>query len=87
MTEAQKIARAERKVQEIMGFYIHLGVFAVVMTLLFGLNFTDESWWVQYPLAGWGAGILAHWWAVFRNGAELLTRWQLRKIYELKSQM
>jgi hypothetical protein len=57
------------------------------MTLLVVLNLTDPVWWVQWPFAGWGAGLLAHWWAVFGPGAEVITRWQLRKIYEIKSQM
>ena len=87
MTEAQKIARAERKVRAITGFYIHGAVFAVVMILLAVLNLTDPVWWVQWPLFGWGAGLAAHWYAVFGQGAERLQRWQLRKIYELKSQM
>ena len=87
MTEAQKIARAERRVREITGLYIHTGVFAVVMLLLIGLNFTDPNWWVQWPLFGWGVGLAAHWYAVYGRGAEMLRRWQLRKIYQLKSQM
>jgi hypothetical protein len=87
MTEAQKIARAERRVNDMMGFYIHLAAFVAVMTLLVVLNLTDPVWWVQWPFAGWGAGLLAHWWAVFGPGAEVITRWQLRKIYEIKSQM
>jgi len=87
MTEAQKTARAERKVRAMTGFYIHFAAFAVVMALLFALNFTDPVWWVQWPFLGWGVGVLAHYWAVFGRGANMLTRWQLRKIYEVKNQM
>lgn len=87
MTEAQKIARAERRVRAMTGFYIHLAVFVVVMALLFVLNFTDKEWWVQWPLLGWGAGILGHWWGVFGQGSDRLARWQLKKIYEIKNQM
>lgn len=87
MTEAQKIARAERQVQAMTGFYIHLAAFVVVMALLFVLNLTDANWWVQWPLVGWGLGILGHWWAVFGQGGDRLARWQLKKIYEIKSQM
>lgn len=87
MTEAQKIARAERKVRAITGFYIHAIVFSVVMVLLFALNFTDDSWWVHYPLLGWGAGVLTHAWAVFSDFGERLAKWQLKKIYMMKSQM
>ncbi|MFV0296642.1 MAG: 2TM domain-containing protein [Hyphomicrobiaceae bacterium] len=87
MMEAQKVMRAERKVQEITGLYIHTAVFALVMPMLIALNFTDPNWWVQWPLIGWGAGLAAHWYAVFGRGSEMLRRWQLKKIYELKSQM
>ena len=87
MTEAQKIARAERKVRAMTAFYIHAAVFGFVMLILFGLNFTDDAWWFQYPLIGWGIGVLAHAWAVFGGGGERLARWQLKKIYELKSHM
>ncbi len=87
MTEAQKIARAERRVQDMTGFYIHLAVFVAVMAMLVVLNLTDPVWWVQWPLLGWGVGMLAHWWAVFGPGADMLRRWQLKKIYEMKSQM
>jgi len=87
MTEAQKIARAERKVQAMTGFYIHLATFVIVMFMLLALNFTDPVWWVQWPLVGWGLGVLAHYWFVFGHGAEMLAKWQLKKIYEIKSQM
>jgi hypothetical protein len=87
MTEAQKTARAMERVRALTGFYIHAAVFVVVMALLFALNLTDPDWWVQWPLAGWGIGLAAHAWAVYGPGAERLKRWQLRKTYELKSQM
>lgn len=88
MTEAQKIARAERRVRAMTGFYIHLAVFVAVMALLLVLNLMDTSdWWVQWPLLGWGLGVAGHWWAVFGQGSDRLARWQLKKIYEIKSQM
>jgi hypothetical protein len=87
MTEAQKIARAVQRVRALTAFYIHAAVFAAVMPVLIALNFTDPEWWVHWPLGGWGVGLVAHAWAVFGSGAEMLRKWQLRKIYELKSQM
>ncbi|MBS0244924.1 MAG: 2TM domain-containing protein [Proteobacteria bacterium] len=87
MTEAQKTARAADRVRDLTGYYIHLAVFTLTMVVLFALNMTDPDWWVQWPLFGWGLGVAAHTWAVFGGGAEKLRRWQLRKIYELKSQM
>ena len=87
MTEAQKTARAVAQMRDLLGFYIHAAAFVGVMPVLFLLNFTDPEWWVQWPLAVWGAGLAAHGYAVFGQGAEMLRRWQLRKIYELKSHM
>lgn len=87
MTEAQKVARAAERVRDLTAFYIHAAVFALVMPVLFALNFTDPEWWVHWPLVGWGIGLIGHTWAVFGPGAEMLRRWQLRKIYELKSHM
>lgn len=87
MTEAQKTARAVQRMRDLLGFYIHAAAFVGVMPVLFLLNFTDPEWWVQWPLAVWGTGLVAHAWAVFGQGAEMLRRWQLRKIYELKSSM
>ena len=87
MTEALKTARALQRVRELTGLYIHAAVFAVVMPVLFLLNLTDPEWWVQWPLGGWGLGLALHAWAVYGRGAERLRRWQLRKVYESKSQM
>lgn len=87
MTEAQKTARAVQRMRDLLGFYIHAAIFAAVMPVLFLLNLTDPDWWVHWPLAGWGVGLMIHAWAVFGSGAEKLRRWQLRKIYEIKSQM
>lgn len=51
----QAIRRARR------GFYIHLFVYLAVITGLVVINYlTGGPWWVQWPLIGWGIGILFH---------------------------
>ena len=71
-----------------MAFYIHLAVFVVVMTLLFVLNATAGNvWWVQWPLLGWGFGVLIHGFAVFGKAPDFFREWQLRKIHEIKQSM
>lgn len=87
MTEAQKTARAVQRVQELTGFYIHAAVFAFIIPVLFALNMTDPHWWVQWPVLGWGVALGVHAWGVFGTGHDWVKRWQLKKIYELKSQM
>ena len=89
MDPHEKLVRAQRKVEEIMGFYIHLAVFAVVMALMLVINGMDnaDGWWVQWPFLGWGLGLLAHAWVVFGRTPNLIANWQLRKIREIKERM
>ena len=83
--EQLKFARAKRDVAAIKGFYIHLAVFALVMALLFVINLaTGSVWWVQWPLIGWGAGVAAHGVAVFGRVQRWVSRWEARKLQELK---
>jgi 2TM domain-containing protein len=46
-----------------------------------------EVWWALWPFVGWGVGVVAHGLAVFGNMPNFITRWQLRKIKELKDRM
>jgi uncharacterized membrane protein len=49
------------------GFYIHLTVYLAVNALLVCINLltTPDRLWCQWPLLGWGIGLLAHALAVF----------------------
>ena len=94
MTYQDKLARAKQRVEAITGFYIHLGIFVVVMMMLVVIDaMTGPGWWVQWPFLGWGIGILAHAAAVFGTRPQSIfgrmqqriTTWQLRKIRELSS--
>ncbi len=88
MDEQAKLARAKQKVEAMMGFYIHLIVFTLVIILLFAINYADgPDWWVQWPLLGWGIGIAVHAFAVFGRMPNRITLWQLRKIRDLKERM
>ena len=88
MNEHDKAVAAERQVEAITAFYIHLSVFLVVIGILVAVNFlTTSTWWVQWPFLGWGIGILAHAFAVFGRKPAFVTRWQLRKIRDIKDSM
>jgi hypothetical protein len=58
---ARKMSKARK------GFYIHLTAYVLVNALLVGVNLatTPDRFWFQWPLLGWGVGILAHGTAVF----------------------
>jgi len=52
------------------GLYIHFTTYVVVNSLLVAVNFatTPDRLWVQWPLLGWGVGLLAHTTAVLTRG-------------------
>jgi hypothetical protein len=87
--EEDKLDRARRGVAAIKGFYTHLLVYVLVMALLSFINIaTGSVWWVQWPLLGWGTGVLAHGLAVFGQvPPRWVSNWEARKIEELKDKM
>jgi 2TM domain len=67
MDEKQKYRLARKRVEAKIGFYIHAGVFVAVNLLLVAINLTtspNEIWFI-YPLGGWGAGLLLHFFLAF----------------------
>jgi hypothetical protein len=93
VNEHEKAAKAAQMVEAMTGFYIHFIVYALVIALLLAVNYfaTPEVWWVQWVFLGWGIGVLGHALLVFGSSpsakGNALTRWQLRKIKELKDKM
>jgi hypothetical protein len=88
MDEQEKLARARQQVAALKGFYIHLAVFVLVMAVLFIINLaTASSWWVQWPLLGWGIGVLAHGVAVSGRVSQAVTDWEARKTKQLIDRM
>jgi hypothetical protein len=91
MDENQKLIEVKRRVGAIKGFYIHLSVFVMVMAMLTVINLASgASWWVQWPLLGWGIGLLAHALGVYGPagwlgglGGWLGPDWEQRKVKQL----
>ena len=50
-----------------IGFYIHLLIYGLVTLLLFGIAImhSPSTYWVEFPLLGWGLGLLMHGFIVF----------------------
>lgn len=79
---------AKRRVEAIKGFYIHFGIFALVICGLLAINMsTGPDWWVQWPFLGWGAGVLAHGLGVFGGSHNLIANWEAKKIASEKSRL
>ncbi len=86
MTGHDKLRRAEDQVDAVIGFYVHLAVFAVMMAIMIALNVrSGGGWWVQWPALGWGFGVFGHALAVFGRMPRALARWRLRKIHRLQA--
>ncbi len=62
MNNHTDVARARKLVNARLGFYIHLTVFVLVNALLIVINLvtSKDRLWFQWPLLGWGFGILVH---------------------------
>ena len=77
--------KAQKKVEEIKGFYANLFSYVIIITVLAILNLSTspEHWWFLYPAMGWGLGVAAHGMSVFNYMPFLGSGWEDRKIKEL----
>jgi hypothetical protein len=69
MEKSEAYVRAERKVKARMGFYTHLGIYAVVNALFFLGSWKDTGTygfaWFTWPLWIWGGCVILHFLSVF----------------------
>ena len=88
MNDNANLNLAKRQVAAIKGFYIHLAVFVLVMGILLAIDATTgPGWWVQWPLLGWGAGLLAHAFVVFGQSPSMVANWEARKVEAVKRRL
>ena len=75
-------SEAFRHVQKLRRFYIHLIQYAFVIPVLWGINLYTNSHnlWAIWPTLGWGSGLLAHAFGVFRPTALLGPQWERREV-------
>ena len=86
-TTDESYIEAKKKVKIIRGFYIHLGIFLLVNTIvllvLSMIESNDDMFWEYYPIAGWGIAIALHYFLVFGFDYVFGKNWEERKIREL----
>ncbi len=84
-TEQMSFLKAQKKVEEIKGFYGNLGGYIIVMIVLAVVNLLTypQFLWFLFPAAGWGIGVLIHGLAVFDYLPFLGSDWEERKIREI----
>ena len=73
--------RAQARVDEIKGFYIHLICYLLVNPFLIYVNYVTywDFKWFWFALGGWGIGLATHALTVFGFGKN----WEQRKIRKL----
>jgi len=72
--------RARKRVEELRGFYTHLGVYLAIMLGLFLINIlaNPRVLWFLWPAIGWGVFVLFHGVTVWLEGG-VGRRWEERK--------
>lgn len=77
--------KAQKKVEDIKGFYGNLMSYIVVIAGLAVLNMltSPSHLWFLYPAIGWGIGVAVHGISVFNYIPFLGREWEERKIQEL----
>lgn len=80
--EYERYQEAAKKVKEIKGFYSHLTIYILVISLLIYINlkYTPQHIWFIWSAAGWGFGLLGHASKVFNWFPFLGKDWEEKKI-------
>ena len=82
---------ARRYVGQLRAFYIHAGIYAASMLIMFAVNLLTNlsagiagdwtAWWSAWALLGWGLGIVVHGLVVWLNRPLLASStWEQRQI-------
>jgi len=77
--------KAQKKVEEIKGFYGNLFSYIIIISALAMLNLytSPGHWWFLYAALGWGVGVAIHAMSVFNFIPFLGSGWEERKIKEM----
>lgn len=80
--EQDRYYRAQKKVEEIKGFYGHLVSYIVVNAGLLTLNLvtSPQELWFFWPLLGWGVGLFFHAMRAFDWSPFFSKEWEARKL-------
>jgi len=91
--EAQRLERARKKVQSIMGFYKHLAAYVIVNLFLIAMKWFNLDPGEEFFTFGtfstaffWGIGLIFHGVGVFGTNIFLGRNWEERKIQQYMEQ-
>ena len=82
--EYERYQKARKKVKEIKGFYSHLTVYILAISVLtyINLKYTPEYIWVIWSAVGWGFGVFGHASKTFNWVPFFGKDWEEKKIQE-----
>jgi hypothetical protein len=83
--EQSSYYKAQKRVEDLKGFYSNLTAFIIINTGIAVLNLatSPEYLWFFYPLVGWGIGVIFHAMQVFNYMPFLGRDWEERKIQQI----
>lgn len=84
-SEEQRYHKAQKKVQEIKAFYIHLTLYLLCNPIIIVVNLLTSPWflWSLFCVFGWGIPIVLHGLIVFKRPPFFDKNWEERKIKEI----
>jgi hypothetical protein len=85
-TQKQGYKNAQKRVKDLKGFYIHLTIYCLVISVLTFINLKFEPHFHRFWFSalGWGIGLLSHWLKVF--GFNLFSfgkNWEEKRIKQI----
>jgi 2TM domain-containing protein len=87
MNEEERYKEAKKRVEELKGFYTHLGIYLIfaAAAVIFRLA-TGATGWFFWPLLVWGVGLAIHAMTIFVTEGRLGRAWEERKLREYMGQ-
>jgi hypothetical protein len=66
-TKEQRYFQAQKRVQDVKGFYIHFTIYSLIIPLIIFINlkYVPEFHWFWFSILGWGVGLFFHWLGIF----------------------
>ena len=66
----EEYAKIQKEVKLKKGFYLHLGIYAIIICFLWAINALTEGpghrdWWFLFPAVSWGVAVAIHALVVF----------------------
>lgn len=86
MTQEQSFIEAEKRVNNIKGFYTHLAAtpFLIPFIIFINLKTVPQVEWFWFFIAAWSLGLVVHWVAVFKlSKLSAKKEWEQKKIKEM----